>query len=470
MACLGGVTAVGATASRLRRRREVPTRGDVIFASGATTTRRVGVPVASTPARGRARAAPRSHAPHRDVGLCVGVIRAPARGVACRASSREDQRKDEDLKRYLRSKGVDVPPTKTPSPARSLQDPFDVVEDAVEREGFAALRLFDLDTVRERWDVPWGGWRVFLGMSGWGVSFVLSAAVFFPLLLVANGVDPRAFDASEQSKYLLSIQSIETAETFAVLWLLLRKFGPDLEGKDWFKLDPTDDPFSIEKGWLTWGLIGYAMVFLSIGVTATGVDLATHAWEAAQQGHVLDAVRGAGEGVSGGLTGGVSAGAGASAGASASGAAAGSAAGASGAAASGTAARDGGPGTIDAVLPLLGGGDGQTGRFFSVLAVTSLLAPLLEEVVFRGFLLASLTKWLPTPGAVFFSSVVFAGAHFAPRDFPQLVTLGMVLGFSYARTRNLLTPMMIHSLWNSGVLIVVSVLVSSGRTDLIPGL
>ena len=94
----------------------------------------------------------------------------------------------------------------------------------------------------------------------------------------------------------------------------------------------------------------------------------------------------------------------------------------------------------------------------------------MEEVVFRGFLLASLTKWLPTPGAVLFSSIVFAGAHFAPRDFPQLVTLGMVLGFSYARTRNLLTPMMIHSLWNSGVLIVVSVLVSSGRTDLIPGL
>ena len=313
MSCLGGVSAVGATASRLRRRREVPTRGDVIFARGATTTRRVGVTVASTSARSRARAPLRSRAPRRDVSLCVGVGRAPVRGVACRASSREDQRKDEELKRYLRGKGVDVPPTKTPAPVRSRQDPFDVVEDAIEREGFAALRLFDLDTVRERWDVPWGGWRVFLGMSGWGVSFVLSAAVVFPLLLVANGVDPRAFDASEQSKYLLSIQSIETAETFAVLWLLLRKFGPELEGKDWFKLDPTEDPFSIEKGWLTWGLIGYAMVFLSIGVTATGVDLATHAWEAAQQGHVLDAVRGAGEGASGGLTGGMSAGASASA-------------------------------------------------------------------------------------------------------------------------------------------------------------
>jgi membrane protease YdiL (CAAX protease family) len=119
---------------------------------------------------------------------------------------------------------------------------------------------------------------------------------------------------------------------------------------------------------------------------------------------------------------------------------------------------------------MLKGGEGQAGRFFSVLTVTSVLAPLLEEVVFRGFLLASLTKWLPTPGAVVFSSVVFGAAHLAPRDFPQLVTLGIVLGFSYARTRNLLTPMFIHSLWNSGVLIVVAGLVATGNESVLPGL
>jgi hypothetical protein len=44
----------------------------------------------------------------------------------------------------------------------------------------------------------------------------------------------------------------------------------------------------------------------------------------------------------------------------------------------------------------------------------------------------------------------------------------MVLGFSYARTRNLLTPMLIHSLWNSGVLVVVSILVRSGHADMLP--
>ena len=45
-----------------------------------------------------------------------------------------------------------------------------------------------------------------------------------PVLLLANGVDPRDFDANQQSKYLVEVQLIETVETFAVLWLLLRKF------------------------------------------------------------------------------------------------------------------------------------------------------------------------------------------------------------------------------------------------------
>ena len=118
------------------------------------------------------------------------------------------------------------------------------------------------------------------------------------------------------------------------------------------------------------------------------------------------------------------------------------------------------PGTIDGVLPLIQSDDPTA--LVAVLTLTSVLAPLLEEVVFRGFLLASLTKWLPTPGAVLFSSVLFGLAHLAPRDFVELVVLGMVLGFSYARTRNLLTPMMIHSLWNSGVLIVVATAIKGG--------
>ena len=83
-----------------------------------------------------------------------------------------------------------------------------------------------------------------------------------------------------------------------------------------------------------------------------------------------------------------------------------------------------GPGTIDAVLPLIGGGDDQGTRLLSLLAVTSVFAPALEEVVFRGFLMTSLTRWLPTPGAVLFSSVVFAGAHLSARISPSWCAWG----------------------------------------------
>jgi hypothetical protein len=63
----------------------------------------------------------------------------------------------------------------------------------------------------------------------------------------------------------------------------------------------------------------------------------------------------------------------------------------------------------------------------SLLLVTSVLAPILEESLFRGFLLTSLTRYMPNSGAVVISSLVFALAHFTPKDAPQLFALGLVL-------------------------------------------
>eukprot|EP00959_Pyramimonas_sp_CCMP1952_P107615 2249896-Pyramimonas_sp.AAC.1 len=98
----------------------------------------------------------------------------------------------------------------------------------------------------------------------------------------------------------------------------------------------------------------------------------------------------------------------------------------------------------------------------SLLLVTSVLAPVLEETIFRGFLLTSLTKYMPNSGAIVLSSLVFACAHFAPKDAPQLFALGLVLGTVYTRTRNLLSPMLVHSLWNSLVLLLIVYLQSQG--------
>ncbi|PIM98509.1 hypothetical protein CDL12_29013 [Handroanthus impetiginosus] len=78
-------------------------------------------------------------------------------------------------------------------------------------------------------------------------------------------------------------------------------------------------------------------------------------------------------------------------------------------------------------------------------------APLWEEIVFRGFLLPSLTKYMPVWCSILVSSVAFALAHFNVQRMLPLIFLGIVMGVTYARSRNLLPSMLLHSLWNGFV-------------------
>ncbi|MEM7557251.1 MAG: CPBP family glutamic-type intramembrane protease [Cyanobacteria bacterium P01_A01_bin.84] len=96
--------------------------------------------------------------------------------------------------------------------------------------------------------------------------------------------------------------------------------------------------------------------------------------------------------------------------------------------------------------------------FFSTAAIA---APLFEELLFRGFLLPSLTRYIPTWGAVVLSSFIFAAVHLSLSEILPLTALGMILGFVYVRSRNLLAPMLLHSLWNSGTLMSLFILGSS---------
>ncbi|XP_022881308.1 uncharacterized protein LOC111398575 [Olea europaea var. sylvestris] len=78
-------------------------------------------------------------------------------------------------------------------------------------------------------------------------------------------------------------------------------------------------------------------------------------------------------------------------------------------------------------------------------------APLWEEIVFRGFLLPSLTKYMPVWGSILMSSIGFALAHFNVQRMLPLIFLGVVMGVTYARSRNLLPSILLHSLWNGFV-------------------
>ena len=87
--------------------------------------------------------------------------------------------------------------------------------------------------------------------------------------------------------------------------------------------------------------------------------------------------------------------------------------------------------------------------WFLVLAVC---APLWEEIMFRGFLLPSLAKYLAPGWAVAASSLVFATVHFTKEGFVPLLLLGCVFGTAYLKTMNLLPAVALHSLWNIALL------------------
>lgn len=91
--------------------------------------------------------------------------------------------------------------------------------------------------------------------------------------------------------------------------------------------------------------------------------------------------------------------------------------------------------------------------------------PMLHRQVFwRGFFLASLTKVLPFPACIAASSFNFAALHLSPHNFLPLLLLSAACDALYLRTHNLLLPMMLHCLWNTGQLLAIAFL---GKLDFV---
>ncbi|MEL6469602.1 MAG: type II CAAX endopeptidase family protein [Cyanobacteria bacterium J06623_4] len=83
------------------------------------------------------------------------------------------------------------------------------------------------------------------------------------------------------------------------------------------------------------------------------------------------------------------------------------------------------------------------------LFTAAVAAPIFEEILFRGFLLPSLTRYFSTWGAIGLSSLIFAVAHLSFSEVLPLAVLGAILGFVYVRSQNLMTSILLHSTWNS---------------------
>jgi uncharacterized protein len=96
--------------------------------------------------------------------------------------------------------------------------------------------------------------------------------------------------------------------------------------------------------------------------------------------------------------------------------------------------------------------------FFVLTAAVA--APLFEEYLFRGFLMPSLMRYFYPWQAIALSGVIFAAAHLSLSELVPLTVLGMILGYIYYRTGNLLASMLLHSLWNGGSMLTLYLLAS----------
>lgn len=83
--------------------------------------------------------------------------------------------------------------------------------------------------------------------------------------------------------------------------------------------------------------------------------------------------------------------------------------------------------------------------------VIGMLAPLVEELVFRGAVLRSLLLWKPKSHwlCIAISAFFFAAAHLNPAQMPHAFLVGLLLGWLYYRTRSIAPGVVYHWVNNS---------------------
>ncbi len=96
---------------------------------------------------------------------------------------------------------------------------------------------------------------------------------------------------------------------------------------------------------------------------------------------------------------------------------------------------------------------------FLLLITTVVLAPVFEELVFRGILLPVLVSKVGNAGGVLLSALIFALAHLSVGELPPLFVLGIGLGLMRLSSGRLFPCALMHSLWN-GVTFVSLLLVA----------
>ena len=90
----------------------------------------------------------------------------------------------------------------------------------------------------------------------------------------------------------------------------------------------------------------------------------------------------------------------------------------------------------------------EVGPLLFLLFTTVVLAPVFEELVFRGVLLPVLVSKVGKISGVLLSALIFALAHLSVGELPPLFVLGIGLGLMRLSSGRLFPCALMHSLWN----------------------
>jgi len=90
--------------------------------------------------------------------------------------------------------------------------------------------------------------------------------------------------------------------------------------------------------------------------------------------------------------------------------------------------------------------------------LVGILAPVIEELIFRGFVYPGLRRIMTVPAAALASALIFAAVHIAvPVGSLLAITLiGVVLAYLYERSGSLIAPMVTHAMYNSFVFLLLA--------------
>jgi membrane protease YdiL (CAAX protease family) len=103
------------------------------------------------------------------------------------------------------------------------------------------------------------------------------------------------------------------------------------------------------------------------------------------------------------------------------------------------------------------GADPSTLAIVLVFVAVVVTAPIAEELVFRGYLFAALTRWRGPWPAALISGALFGAAHllvYPPLAIVPLAVMGFCLALVFWTTRSLIPCILLHAANNALVLTI----------------